>query len=78
VSPEAAAGGPIAFLEEGDTILIDIPNRRLDMEVPAEILAKRSARWKPHPPKIDYGYLARYAAQVTSADTGAVFKKPEL
>jgi dihydroxyacid dehydratase/phosphogluconate dehydratase len=39
---------------------------------------KRQAKWKPHPPKIDYGYLARYAAQVTSADTGAVFKKPEL
>ena len=78
VSPEAAAGGPIAFVEEGDMICIDIPNRRLDLEVPDEVLAKRKAKWKPHPPKIDYGYLARYAAQVTSADTGAVFKKPEL
>jgi dihydroxy-acid dehydratase len=76
VSPEAAAGGPIAFVEEGDTICIDIPNRRLEMEVPDPVLAKRRAKWKPHPPKIDYGYLARYAAQVTSADTGAVFKKP--
>jgi dihydroxy-acid dehydratase len=78
VSPEAAAGGPIAFVEEGDTIHIDIPNRRLELEVPDEVLANRKAKWKPHPPKIDYGYLARYAAQVTSADTGAVFKKPEL
>jgi dihydroxy-acid dehydratase len=76
VSPEAAAGGPIAFVEEGDTICIDIPNRRLEMEVPDAVLAKRRAKWKPHPPKIDYGYLARYAAQVTSADTGAVFMKP--
>jgi dihydroxy-acid dehydratase len=78
VSPEAAAGGPIALVEEGDTIRIDIPQRRLELEVPDEVLAKRRANWKPHPPKIDYGYLARYAAQVTSADTGAVFKKPEL
>ena len=78
VSPEAAAGGPIALVEEGDMICIDIPNRRLEMEVPDEVLAKRRAKWKPQPPKIDYGYLARYAAQVTSADTGAVFKKPTL
>jgi dihydroxy-acid dehydratase len=78
VSPEAAAGGPIAFVEEGDTIRIDIPHRRLELDVPDEVLAERKAKWKPHPPKIDYGYLARYAAQVTSADTGAVFKKPEL
>ena len=78
LSPEAAAGGPIAFVEEGDTIRIDIPHRRLELDVPDEVLAKRKAKWKPHPPKIDYGYLARYAAQVTSADTGAVFKKPEL
>jgi dihydroxy-acid dehydratase len=48
------------------------------MEVPDAVLAKRRAKWKPRPPKIDYGYLARYAAQVTSADTGAVFKKPAL
>ena len=78
VSPEAAAGGPIAFVEEGDTICIDIPNQLLEMEVPDAVLAKRRVKWKPRPPKIDYGYLARYAAQVTSADTGAVFKKPAL
>ena len=78
VSPEAAAGGPIALVQEGDIIHIDIPNRRLDLEVPDAEIAKRKAAWKRHPPKIDYGYLARYAAQVTSADTGAVLKKPEL
>jgi dihydroxy-acid dehydratase len=78
VSPEAAAGGPIALVEEGDIIHIDIPNRKLELEVPDEELSKRKAAWKRHPAKIDYGYLARYAAQVTSADTGAVFKKPEL
>jgi dihydroxy-acid dehydratase len=78
VSPEAAAGGPIALVEPGDIISIDIPNRKLELEVPAAALAKRQAAWKRHPPKIDYGYLARYAAQVTSADTGAVLKRPEL
>jgi dihydroxy-acid dehydratase len=78
VSPEAAAGGPIAFVHPGDIIHIDIPGRRLDLEVPEAEIAKRKAEWKRHPAKIDYGYLARYAAQVTSADTGAVFKKPEL
>jgi dihydroxy-acid dehydratase len=78
VSPEAAAGGPIALVQEGDIIHINIPGRTLQLEVSDEELAKRKANWKRHPAKIDYGYLARYAAQVTSADTGAVFKKPEL
>ncbi|HEX3359114.1 MAG TPA: dihydroxy-acid dehydratase [Tepidisphaeraceae bacterium] len=78
VSPEAAAAGPIALVEPGDTINIDIPNRKLELEVSDAILAKRKSAWKRHPPKIDYGYLARYAGQVTSADTGAVLKKPEL
>jgi dihydroxy-acid dehydratase len=78
ISPEAAAGGPIALVNEGDTISIDIPNRRIDLEVPEAELAKRKAAWKRHPPKVNHGYLARYAAQVTSADTGAVLKKPEL
>src|SRR5687767_3367684 len=78
VSPEAAAGGPIALVEPGDTISVDIPNRKVTLEVPEDVLAKRRAAWRRHPPKIDYGYLARYAAQVTSADTGAVLKKPEL
>jgi dihydroxy-acid dehydratase len=78
VSPEAAAGGPIALVEPGDIISVDIPNRKVTLEVPEDVLAKRRAAWRRHPPKIDYGYLARYAAQVTSADTGAVLKKPEL
>jgi dihydroxy-acid dehydratase len=78
VSPEAAAGGPIAFVEPGDMISVDIPNRRIDLLVDEAEIARRKAKWKPHPPKIDYGYLARYAAQVTSANTGAVFKKPVL
>ena len=76
VSPEAAAGGPIALIKPGDIIAIDIPNRKLELEVPQAELAKRQAAWKRPPPKIDYGYLARYAAQVTSADTGAVLKTP--
>jgi dihydroxy-acid dehydratase len=78
VSPEAAAGGPIALVKEGDIIHINIPGRKLELEVSDEELTKRKAAWKRHPAKITYGYLARYAAQVTSADTGAVFKKPEL
>ncbi len=78
VSPEAAAGGPIGLVEPGDIIVVDIPNRRIDLEVPEAEMARRRAAWKPHPPKVDYGYLARYAAQVTSADTGAVLRQPSL
>jgi dihydroxy-acid dehydratase len=77
VSPEAAAGGPIALVHPGDTISIDIPNRRLDLEVSDSELARRRAAWRKPPAKINYGYLGRYAAQVTSADTGAVLKQPE-
>jgi dihydroxy-acid dehydratase len=78
VSPEAAAGGPIALVHPGDLIEIDIPNRTLNLKVPDAELAKRQAAWKRPPAKINHGYLARYAAQVTSADTGAVLKKPEI
>jgi dihydroxy-acid dehydratase len=78
VSPEAAAGGPIALVEPGDRIRIDVPGKKLELLVAEDELARRKANWKRHPAKIDYGYLARYAAQVTSADTGAVLKKPEL
>jgi dihydroxy-acid dehydratase len=78
VSPEAAAGGPIALVEPGDLIEIDVPNRRLNLRVAGEELQRRRAAWKRPAPKIDYGYLARYAAQVTSADTGAVLARPEL
>ena len=76
ISPEAAAGGPIALIEPGDMINLDIPNRRLDLEVSEQILAERKSKWVKPEPKIDYGYLARYAAMVTSADTGAVLKMP--
>ena len=78
ISPEAAAGGPIALVHPGDRIRIDIPNRKLDLLVSDAELAKRKAAWKRHPAKITYGYLARYASQVTSADTGAVLRTPEL
>ena len=65
-------------MQSGDIIKIDIPGRKLELLVSEEELAKRKAAWKRHPAKVDYGYLARYAAQVTSADTGAVLAKPEL
>jgi dihydroxy-acid dehydratase len=77
VSPEAAAGGPIAFVHPGDMISIDIPNRKLELEVSDAELARRKAGWKRPEPKVNYGYLARYAAMVTSADTGAVLKVVE-
>jgi dihydroxy-acid dehydratase len=78
VSPEAAAGGPIAFVEPGDMIIVDIPNRRIDLDVPEDVIAKRKAAWRKHPPKVTHGYLARYASMVTSADTGAMLAKPVL
>jgi dihydroxy-acid dehydratase len=74
VSPEAAEGGPIALLEEGDCIAIDIPARTINVKLSAEELARRRAAWKPLPPKVSQGYLARYAKLVTSASTGAVFQ----
>jgi dihydroxy-acid dehydratase len=76
VSPEAAEGGPIALLEEGDRIVIDIEGRSIDAALSAEELARRKAAWKPLPPKVSSGYLARYARQVGSAASGAVFKVP--
>jgi dihydroxy-acid dehydratase len=72
VSPEAAVGGPIALVEEGDIIKIDIPNRSLNMDVSDEELAARKAKWQPREPKITDGYLLRYAALVTSGNRGAV------
>ena len=78
VSPEAAAGGPIALVHPGDIIEIDIPARKLNVLVSDEELARRKAAWQRPRPKIDYGYLARYASAVTSADSGAVLRKPEL
>ena len=74
VSPEAAAGGLIGLVEPGDMISIDIPNRSITLEVPEEEIARRRAAWKPREPKIKTGYLARYAAMATSADTGGVLR----
>ncbi len=74
VSPEAAEGGPIALVHEGDMISIDIPAGKLELEVSDEELAKRKAEWKPRKASITEGYLGRYAKMVTSASTGAVFK----
>ncbi len=78
ISPEAAAGGPLAFVEAGDKIEIDIPNRKISLLVSEEVLAERKAAWKRPEPKVKHGYLARYASMVTSADTGAVLRTPEL
>ena len=74
VSPEAAAGGPLAFVEPGDRIAIDIPGRKLSLLVDDHVLAARRARWTKPASKAPAGYLTRYAAMVTSADTGAVLE----
>ncbi len=76
VSPEAAVGGPIALVEEGDIVKIDIPNLRLELDVSEEELAKRREAWKPREPKVMTGYLARYAAMVTSGNRGAILEIP--
>ncbi|HOB21497.1 MAG TPA: dihydroxy-acid dehydratase, partial [Bacillota bacterium] len=75
VSPEAARGGPIALVQEGDLIEIDIPNKKLELLVSDEELARRREAYKPKEPKIKTGYLARYAKLVTSANTGGVFEE---
>lgn len=75
VSPEAAVGGPIALVEEGDTIKIDIPANKLELAVSDDVLAQRKEKWQPREPKVTTGYLARYANMVTSGNTGAVLKK---
>ncbi|OUQ17101.1 dihydroxy-acid dehydratase [Lachnoclostridium sp. An138] len=74
VSPEAAVGGPIALVKEGDRILIDIPNNKLELLVSEEELAARKAAWQPREPKVTTGYLARYAKMVTSGNRGAVLE----
>ncbi|MDR2043604.1 MAG: dihydroxy-acid dehydratase [Clostridium sp.] len=76
VSPEAAAGGPIALVEEGDGIRIDIPGNRLDVLVSEEELARRRTAWQPKEMKIKSGYLARYQAMVTEGSSGAVLEIP--
>ena len=77
VSPEAAVGGPIALLRDGDIISIDIPNHSINVKLSDEELAARKAQWKPREPKINTGYLARYASLVTSGNRGAVLEVPK-
>ncbi|WP_026660239.1 dihydroxy-acid dehydratase [Butyrivibrio sp. AC2005] len=74
VSPEAAVGGPIALVKEGDIISIDINNNKLDMKVSDEELARRKAEWQPREPKVTTGYLSRYAKMVTSGNRGAILE----
>jgi dihydroxy-acid dehydratase len=75
VSPEAAVGGPIGLIKEGDTIYIDIPAKSIQLEVEDDELERRRQDWQPPEPKITTGYIARYAKQVTSGSTGAVLKE---
>ncbi len=77
VSPEAAVGGPIALVEEGDMIKIDIPGLKLELDVSEEELAERKAKWQPREPKVTTGYLARYASMVTSGNRGAILEIPK-
>jgi len=74
ISPEAAVGGPIALVENGDNISVNIPERSLTLDVPESVLAERRKNWKPLPPNVTTGYLSRYAKQVTSADRGAILE----
>ena len=78
ISPEAAEGGPLALVEEGDTIVIDLGARTLDIDLPAAILEERRASWRPPTPVHRTGWLARYAALVTNASAGAVLATPRL
>ena len=78
VSPEAAVGGPIALVEEGDIIKIDIPSNSLNVDISDEEMAARKAKWQPREPKIKDGYLLRYAALVTSGNRGAVLDVNQL
>ncbi|MFW5999789.1 MAG: dihydroxy-acid dehydratase [Halanaerobiaceae bacterium] len=75
ISPEAAAGGPIAIIEEGDIIEISIPERKLNLKVSDEEIERRLENWEPREPEITDGYLRRYSAFVRSADTGAIYEK---
>lgn len=74
ISPEAAQGGLLALVEEGDTISIDIPGKQMNLEVSEEDLQNRRAAWTPPEPKVKHGYLSRYAKLVTSANTGGILK----
>lgn len=77
VSPEAAVGGPVALIEEGDIIKIDIPGLKLELDVTEEEMEKRKKAWEPRQPRITTGYLARYASMVTSGNRGAILEVPK-
>ena len=74
ISPEAAVGGPIGLLQNGDIIEIDIPNNKINVKLSDDELAERRKKWTPPKPRVTKGYLAKYASMATSADTGAVLK----
>ena len=74
VSPEAAVGGPIALVKEGDIIKIDINANKINVDITDEEMEARRKEWKPREPKVKTGYLAKYASLVTSANTGAILK----
>ena len=77
ISPEAAVGGPIALVEEGDIISINIPEYKLELKISDEELASRKAKWQPREPKVNTGYLKRYASIVTYGNRGAIMKNPD-
>lgn len=77
VSPEAAVGGPIALVEEGDIISINIPELKLEIKVSDEEMQARREKWQPREPKVTTGYLARYASMVTSGNRGAILEVPK-
>ena len=77
VSPEAAVGGPIALVREGDIISINIPKMKLEVKVSDEEMAERRAKWEPRKPEVTTGYLARYREMVTSGNRGAILEIPE-
>jgi len=74
ISPEAAVGGPIALVRDGDSITVDVPGRTINLDVPDKELETRRAEWKPPEPKVKTGWLARYAKLVSSAASGAVLE----
>ena len=78
IAPEAALGGPIALVREGDTIVIDVDRRTLDLDVPADELDRRARDWSPPEPNYTGGVMAKYAALVGSASTGAVTTGPRM
>jgi dihydroxy-acid dehydratase len=74
IAPESAVGGPLAFVEDGDMIALDVPARTLRLDVPEEVLAARKARWSPPPPYAERGYASLFIEHVTQADEGCDFR----